>query len=526
VKKQILSCVILAVCLAGTVQAEDTFTVIAEGWGTSVFDINPDGAWAAGIDYGKAFRYSAGTGIEYLTAEEWQWTHTVGISDDGTQVATSVEYGERVFGPARWTEGIGWEYLDTLYPDPPYQGGGDWSYGSGYDISGDGSVVCGLAWHPNYRASGFSWTASGGIVDLGNPVDRSARATGISSDGTTIVGFYEHETQGTRRPVRWVNNGPADLFLGAETWGEAQAASSDGSVIVGQVGFFDDPGYGYALAFVYSTTEGYTNLGLLPGQDPEWNQSMATDVSDNGIVVGWSGDTGPWSVFEPFVWTADGGMVPASDYLAANGVVIPADYQILSVQAISSDGTTMGGLAVNQNTFEEAAWIARVEPPAPTCHDGTVDLGASPSPTSVLSVNGSFGDSEHVVNAGIGESISVAMDAAPAGPAPGAFALYVWIGEPDETTATLQPKNLGTMCFPTPLTGGAPLPKKVWNNMGHEGKLGTPDFPSTPAPSIVFEKLSGLANPISVTFQGFLMDDGSAANQPASVTNAVILRVN
>ena len=62
--------------------------------------------------------------------------------------------------------------------------------------------------------------------------------------------------------------------------------------------------------------------------------------------------------------------------------------------------------------------------------------------------------------------------------------------------------------------------------MGHEGKLGTPNYPSTPAPALVFEKLSGLANPVSVTFQGFVMDDGSAANQPASVTNAVILRVN
>jgi len=509
--------------------AEDTsatFTVIAEGWATTVVDITPDGSWAAGIDYGRAFRYSSGTGVEYLTPEEWQWTHTVGISDDGTQLASSVEYGDRVFGPARWTEGLGWEFLDTLYPDPPYQGGNDWSYGSGYDISGDGSVVCGLAWHPNYRASGFSWTADGGIVDLGRPdEEHNARATAISSDGATIVGFWEHLTWGHWRPVRWVNNGPADLFLGEETWGEAYGASSDGSLIVGQVGFLDDPGYGYALAYLYSESEGYTNIGLLPWQDPVFCQSMATDVSDNGIVVGWSGETGPWGVLEPFVWTREDGIMLAADYLAAHGVVVPSNYQIATVVAISADGTTLGGQAINLDTYYTAAWVATIAPATPTCHDGTVNLGASPSPSSVLSVNGSFGGSQHVVTVGVGESFHVEMESAPGGPVPAPFALYAWLGEPDETTESLQPKNLGTMCFATPWTGGTPALKRVWNNIGHEGKLGTPSYPSTPAPSMVFEKASGTTNPMSVTFQGFLMDNASASSQLASVTNAVILRI-
>ena len=354
--------VALVLCSAGLAMAGGTLSVISESNSTSVFDLTPNGAWAAGVDMGQAFRWSEAGGIEYLSPSEWQWTSSIGISADGTQVASTVDYGGRVFGPARWTEGSGWEYLDTLYEDPPYQGGSDWSFGDGYDISGDGSTVCGLAWHPGYDASGFSWTAGGGIVDLGHPVGASSRASAISIDGSTIVGFWEHETYGMRRPVRWVNNGPADLFLGTETWGEAMGTSSDGSVLVGQVGFIDDPGYGYALAFTYSDAAGYRNLGILPWQSPYDNQSMATGVSDNGIVVGWSGSTGPWGFLEPFVWTEAGGMVLAGDYLAAQGVVVPANIAILSVTTISADGTTLGGQGLNLDTYQYAAWVAKIVP--------------------------------------------------------------------------------------------------------------------------------------------------------------------
>jgi hypothetical protein len=42
---------------------------------------------------------------------------------------------------------------------------------------------------------------------------------------------------------------------------------------------------------------------------------------------------------------------------------------------------------------------------------------------------------------------------------------------------------------------------------------------------IVFSKASGLSNPMTVTFQGIILDACSAAEKPASVTNAVMLEV-
>jgi hypothetical protein len=117
------------------------------------------------------------------------------------------------------------------------------------------------------------------------------------------------------------------------------------------------------------------------------------------------------------------------------------------------------------------------------------------------------------------------MESPPAGPVPAPFALYAWLGENDTGHCTPQPLALGAMCFPTFLCGGDPLPYRVWNNIGKEPWLGTPHFPSDPAPSIVASAPVGWPHPITVTLQGFILDNGSAANVPASVTNAIVLSV-
>ncbi len=366
-----VTCLLTLFLSAGMAMAGGSFHVVSQGSSTAVFDVTPDGTWAAGTDNGQAFRWSEATGIELLSPSEWQWTHTIGISDDGTQIASSVQYGDtdpRVFGPARWTEGMGWEELDTLYVDPPYTDGTDWTFGSGYDISGDGSMVVGLAWHPGYKASGFTWTEAGGIVDLGRPSPDfgSSRASAVSADGSTVVGFWEDENFGNRRPVRWVDGGAFDLFLGADTWGEANGASSDGSLITGAVGFNDDPGYGWSIGFLYSDDGGYVDMGILPGSDPWNDRSMGMAVSDTGIVVGWSGATGPWGIQEPIVWTEAGGMVRITDYLAEQEVEIPDNIVLTSCLTISADGYAIGGQGYTTDTYEYVGWLVKIVPPVYT----------------------------------------------------------------------------------------------------------------------------------------------------------------
>src|SRR5262249_24462098 len=105
------------------------------------------------------------------------------------------------------------------------------------------------------------------------------------------------------------------------------------------------------------------------------------------------------------------------------------------------------------------------------------------------------------------------------------FALYVWHGASTATTLKRLPKGLGTMCFPSPITPlGLPQPLKKWNNTRFH-RLGTPDFPSTPAPSRVVSLHAGVSHALTVTFQGIIRDDGSRIPQGLSVTNAIALRV-
>jgi len=171
-------------------------------------------------------------------------------------------------------------------------------------------------------------------------------------------------------------------------------------------------------------------------------------------------------------------------------------------------------------------FLVAPEPPAwILARRGTVNM-ASGTPANVLFLNGSAGNADRIVYAATGASLTGTMSAPPAGPNPAPFAMYLWIGEPGAGNLSPQPKNLGSAVFGTFLASSdGTVPFKVWNNIGRYSLLGTPDFPSTPAPSTFLQKGSGLGNPITLTFQGIVLDNGSAADKPASLTNAVILKI-
>jgi hypothetical protein len=155
---------------------------------------------------------------------------------------------------------------------------------------------------------------------------------------------------------------------------------------------------------------------------------------------------------------------------------------------------------------------------------GTVNAGGE-GLANVLLVNESGGSRERIRNISVGEAINIRMQPPPAGPEPAPFALYAWVGANEASDVAPHPFGLGTMCFPTLLSGGDPQPYRIWNNIGKEPWLGTAHFLSEPAPSIVASAPAGWPREITLTLQGFILDDGSAANKPASITNAVILKV-
>jgi len=269
---------------------------------------------------------------------------SIGISSDGNTIVTGHTGPDGNSNPAMWQQATGW--VDLGHPAEGCTLDGSW--GSGWGVSGDGSVVVGLAWYcPG--AEGFQWTKQGGIVGLGHPPNASSRATAISADGSAIVGFYEDPTQGFRRPVRWIS-GTTDLFLGDSLAGEAIAVSTDGSQIVGQAA--DSTGNG--RAFYYTATGGLVSLGVLSGNRSD--QSVAIGVSDTGVVIGASINSFSWTS-QPFIWTAKMGIRPLQSTLLHNGAVIPRNITLTNVLAISADGSTIVGLWQDQN-FKQGAWLA------------------------------------------------------------------------------------------------------------------------------------------------------------------------
>jgi probable HAF family extracellular repeat protein len=342
---------------ASATAAEGTFTIVSESSrnGAAVQGLSANGSVVTGVSDGRVFRWTADQGLTYISPRDILHTFYTAVSADGSTIVSTVADATGLFSAARWTEQeAAWQTLGGL-PQQTSPDGHEIS--TSWGVSADGATVVGLGWHTNDRAEAFQWTEGTGMVGLGQPAEgkRSSRASAISADASTVVGFFEHPSFGYRRPVRWVNGGAPDLFLGEDMPGEVLAANSDGSRIVGGASL---TGSGNR-AFLYSDSTGVRDLGII-GDDPfGLTQSVASAVSDDGSVVGWVGDIFYGSP-QGFIWTPDGGMVLVNDYLASQGVTVPDEWYIVSVTVISADGKTLGGQAINLKRIAYAGWIATV----------------------------------------------------------------------------------------------------------------------------------------------------------------------
>ena len=96
------------------------------------------------------------------------------------------------------------------------------------------------------------------------------------------------------------------------------------------------------------------------------------------------------------------------------------------------------------------------------------------------------------------------------------FALYSFNGARVAADVTELP-GIGTAASPL-LSGGTW--RRCWNNIGDTGTFGVPNLPSTPAPSLVFRKMSGLKVRLTFFLQGVIEDPDSPSGVYA-VTNGI-----
>jgi uncharacterized membrane protein len=200
--------------------------------------------------------------------------------DDGGAAAASADgsiiAGTRFFTggqsqPYRWTEVGG---AIDIAPR------GWYSVATG--LSHDGSVIVGNV-DGGSLAKGFRWTSVTGAVlleDLSGGLDYS-QARAVSGDGSVVVGFSSSDRSFNGEAVTWDASGVHQLFDGpVEFTGTATGVSYDGSVIVGQQ---------EAGAFIWDANNGLRNLqSVLSSRGVDmtgWMLSEATGISSDGRTI-------------------------------------------------------------------------------------------------------------------------------------------------------------------------------------------------------------------------------------------------
>jgi probable HAF family extracellular repeat protein len=281
--------------LAGATRAE---AIAVNADGSVVVGISDDGVQGG---FRRAFLWTRTGGMRDLgTLPGGTTSSAAAVNADGTVVVgtAATANGSRAF---RWTEVEGMQDLGVL----PLPGEGAASNGSG--VSSDGSVIAGSSSILDPQSAHlFRWTTAGGMEDLGVLPNSYGyvRATAISGDGSTIVGYdLEVFPSNEQYAIRWTRAAGIELLddpkqgLSAST---AVAVSADGSVIVGVV-------YGV------------------------------------GAVR----------------WTQDGRMTIES-VLTAAGIDLSGWSLGVGVIAVSADGLTMAGTGTHESRSE--GWVASIRP--------------------------------------------------------------------------------------------------------------------------------------------------------------------
>jgi len=329
--------------LAATSAQAVSFEILDEGYAT---DVSADGTVVVGNTAGayETFRWTESDGLTLLGRATVPvlgvGAGTPDVSDDGTRISATILSDDGTLATiGRWTLGTGWE---ALGPYPVDGGVIDQSIGSAWGISGDGESVVGLYWRPGAgdgSAHPCRWTETGGIVDLGTP-GGSGRANAANTDGSVVVGWVEAPT-GAWMPTLW-DDGVRVVVEETEAFCTLEAVNGAGTIVGGQ--FYDGPTTHRMAALWHRDGDGWTKetLGVLPGTFAGFGQANVSDMTaDGSVVIGYNA----YDRFDTtgFIWTAATGMIDVVDYLEDRGVVLDPSFAIGGLSAISEDGTVIIG---------------------------------------------------------------------------------------------------------------------------------------------------------------------------------------
>jgi probable HAF family extracellular repeat protein len=260
-----------------------------------------------------------------------------GVNADGTvAVGASVAADVTNTIAYRWTATGGMATLGTLAGDDNSRALG---------VSGDGKVAVGFSVNAaSFRTTfvtanhAFRWTQTGGMVNLGALAgDNSSQANATSFDGGVVVGTSSNSdlTHPHVEGWRWTQAGGLvgmGFFANGGVSSTATGVSSDGSVIVGK-----SARPLFTHAYRWTAAGGMVDIGTLGNQASSFANSEATYVSGDGATVVGNANVGLH--LEAWRWTATGGMVSLTALGASNSSF---DSSASSTAAgVSADGSVI-----------------------------------------------------------------------------------------------------------------------------------------------------------------------------------------
>ena len=228
---------------------------------------------------------------------------------------------------------------------------------SGWNISGDGQSIVGLAWINGGTAHAASWR-NGVTTDLGSTAGgQSTRANAVNFDGSVIAGWQDGNG---RQGAVWVD-GVQELIFdnGGNPAQESTDITDDGRFVTGfGTGNFVESGIPYRYDVENDT---YLEIESLPvgGQQ----NSVANATTNDGSLIG----GGTWPFAAPatfgngFIWEEGVGTMSPQDYFASKGASgWPKGFNFRFVSAISSNGEWIAGWGGTSPVAATQSWVVRI----------------------------------------------------------------------------------------------------------------------------------------------------------------------
>jgi probable HAF family extracellular repeat protein len=220
----------------------------------------------------------------------------------------------------------------------------------------------------------FTWTATGGIVDIGTLGGRNARALAV--DGDRVVGFSTLEGEAVTHAFSWTpTEGLRDIGTLGGTFSLASGVSGD--VVVGQ----SRTASGRSRAFRWTPAGVMEDLGTLQGG----TDSSASAVGES-LIAG-SSTVETEDHLRPVAWTAEGDIID---------IVTDVELRVIGLSRDVRDGVVVGNYSIVGSSRRAFAWTltgGRVDLPVPDPFDGSFAAATSEGQVvGSLIGGGLFGD--------------------------------------------------------------------------------------------------------------------------------------